>query len=144
MAYMTNNDIETRLGSAAYVQLTDDDGDGAADAAVVDEARLGAEGELDSYFARRFEVPIDLALHPDLAGVAKSFALDLAEYRLRSRRPPIPRDVIERHGKALAWLGRVACGDIDLPSAIEVAPRGDAAMTVGGERVLSRDEMADF
>lgn len=144
MAYMTNSDIETRLGGAAYVQMADDDGDGVADAAVVDEARLGAEGEVDSYLARRFAMPIDLARHPELAGVLKSFALDLAEYRLRSRRPPIPQDAIDRHAKALAWLGRVALGTIDLPSAIDVAPRSNVVTATGSERVLSRDEMSDF
>ena len=35
MAYITNADIQTRLGNATYVQLSDDNGDGAADTAVV-------------------------------------------------------------------------------------------------------------
>ncbi len=30
MSYITNSDIELRVGSAAYVQLADDDGDGVA------------------------------------------------------------------------------------------------------------------
>ena len=67
MAYVTNEDIEQRLGSNAYVQLTDDDGDSVADVAVVDEARLGGEGEVDSYLARRFQVPIDLTTNPATA-----------------------------------------------------------------------------
>ena len=44
MAYVTNTDIEERLGSQAYVQLADDDADGVADIGVVDEVRLAAEG----------------------------------------------------------------------------------------------------
>jgi len=52
MGYVTNADIENRLGSAAYVQLTDDEGTGSANEDRVDEARLGAEGEADSYLAR--------------------------------------------------------------------------------------------
>ena len=43
MAYISNTDIPTRLGSAVYVQLTDDAGTGSANTAVVDEARAGAE-----------------------------------------------------------------------------------------------------
>ncbi len=147
MAYITNSDIELRLGSAAIVQLADDDGNGVADVAVVDEARRGAQGEVDSYLARRFAVPIDLGLHPAVAGVLKSFALDLAEYRLRSRRPPIPSDAIERHAKALAWLGRVATGEVELPLATDAAPRatgGDGAVVTGGERILTDDELDGF
>ena len=67
MAYISNADIQERLGSQTYVQLTDDDGDAVADVGVVDEARLGAEGEVNSYLARRYRVPIDLAVNPELA-----------------------------------------------------------------------------
>ena len=91
MAYITNADIEERLGSDTYVQLTDDDGDQVADVGVVDEARLGAEGEVNSYFARRYQVPIDLSVHGDLADLLASITLDLVEYRLRARRPPVAR-----------------------------------------------------
>ena len=72
MAYISNSDIETRVGPAAYVQLTDDQGTGTANELVVDEARAGAEGEVDAYLARRFAVPIDLGQHPELAGILAS------------------------------------------------------------------------
>lgn len=145
MAYITNADIEERLGSATYVQLTDDDGDGQADAGVVDEARLGAEGEVNSYLARRFQVPIDLATHADLADVLASFTLDLAECRLRARRPPVPRDVLDKRAQAIDWLSRVAEGSADLPSAAPIAAnttRGIIGATAGEERVLSREELS--
>ena len=51
MAYITNSDIQAWLGTAAYVALTDDAGTGSADTAKVDQARLGAEGEVNSYLA---------------------------------------------------------------------------------------------
>ena len=61
MSYLANSDIEKRLGAAAYVQLTDDEGTGSANQDRVDEARLGAEGEANSYLARRYAVPVDLS-----------------------------------------------------------------------------------
>jgi phage gp36-like protein len=88
MLYITNTDIERRLGSAAYVQLTDDDGDGSADVGVVDEARLAAEGAVNSFLAKRYSVPVNLVAHSELADLLASVTLDLAEYRLRARRPP--------------------------------------------------------
>jgi phage gp36-like protein len=145
MAYVTNSDIEDRLGSAAYVQLTDDDGDSVADAAVVDEARLAAEGELNSYLARRYHVPVDLTAHADLADVLKSFALDLVECRLRGRRPPVPPEALRRRAEAIEWLARVASGAIDLPSAARVAAndaRGSLGVATGEARLLTRDELA--
>jgi phage gp36-like protein len=147
MACVTNADIEQRLGSDTYVQLTDDDGDGTADSGVVNEARIGAEGEVDSYLARRFQLPIDLSAHPDIAGVLASFTLDLIEYRLRSRRPPVPKDAVDRHAQAIEWLKGVADGTIELPSTAGPAAstaRGPVATTTGDERVLSREELSDY
>jgi phage gp36-like protein len=146
MSYVTNFDIEERLGSVAYVQLADDDGNGVADVGVVDEARLGAEGEVNSYLGRRYSVPISLTTHPDLADVLASFTLDLAEYRLRLRRPPVPDDARRRRDQAIEWLTRVAEGRIELPSAVGVAAssaRGTIAAVTGEKRVLTRDELSD-
>ena len=146
MGYITNSDIEERLGTAAYIQLADDDGNGTADVGVVDEARLGAEGEVNSYLGRRYAVPISLTTHPDLAEVLASFTLDLAEYRLRLRRPPVPDDARRRRDQAIEWLTRVAEGRIELPSAVGVAAstaRGTIAATTGEKRLLTRNELAD-
>lgn len=146
MAYITNTDIQERLGSAAYVQLTDDDGNGQADIGVVDEARLAAEGEVNSYLARRYQVPIDLTAHPELSDILASVTLDLVEYRLRLRRPPVGRDVHELRAHAADWLTRVADGRIELPSAAPLAgnaARGTLAATTGAERLLTHDELSD-
>ncbi len=146
MSYITNSDIQTRVGNAAYVQLADDDGDGSADSAVVDELRLAAESEVNSYLARRFMVPIDLATHTDLADLLKSITLDLAEYRLRCRRPPIPKDAVDKFAHAIDWLRGVADARIELPSALQVASgtaRGTLGLATGESRLLTRDELAD-
>lgn len=146
MGYITNSDIEERVGSVAHVQLADDDGNGVADVGVVDEARLGAEGEVNSYLGRRYSVPISLTIHPELADMLASITLDLAEYRLRLRRPPVPEDARRRRDQAIEWLTRVAEGRIELPSAVGVAAssaRGTIAATVGEKRLLTRDELND-
>ncbi len=146
MSYVSNTEIQQRVGAAAYVQLTDDDGDGVADVAVVDEARLGAEGEVNSYLARRFAVPIDLTVHAELADLLKSITLDLIEQRLRQRRPPLPEGTTSRYRDAIQWLTGVASGSIELPSAAPVATqvlRGPIAQTTGDERLLSREELSD-
>ena len=145
MGYITNTDIEEHLGSATYVQLTDDDGDGVANAGVVDEARLGAEGEINSHLARRYAVPIDLSKSPELAGLLAARTLDLVEYRLRSRRPPVSEAALDKRTAAIEWLRRVAEGTIDLPSVNPLpssALRGLRVASTGSERVLSREELS--
>ena len=145
MSYVTNSDIEARVGSAAYVQLTDDDGDGSANVAVVDEARLAAEGEVNSLLAARFVVPIDIVAFPELADLLKSITLDLVEYRLRIRRPPAPKESLDQYLRALIWLGDVSEGRVSLPS-ISVLPtaanRGLIAQSIGEARVLTREELS--
>lgn len=144
MAYITNEDIALRLGPVAYVQLTDDAGTGSANEEVVDAERAAAEGEVDSYLARRFRVPIDLSRHPELAGLLVAAALDLLEYRLHSRRPPVPDDVRARQRATLGWLSQVASGAVVLPSVVAIAGNdatGVAGATRGDTAVMSRDEL---
>lgn len=144
MAYITNSDIESWIGPAAYVQLTDDAGSGSANAARVDEARLGAEGEANSYLAARYAVPVDLTSEPEVRSVLRCFVLDLAAYRLHSRKPPVPGDVVRRREEAVTWLARVASGLVQLPSSL--ALRSNTALGISGEsapadRAMTRDTL---
>lgn len=144
MAYVSNADIELRLGSAVAIQLTDDAGAGVINAGLLDETRSGAEGEVNSYLARRFQTPIDVGAHGEVAGLLASVTLDLVEYRLHARRPPVPLSVIQRHRSALDWLSRVASGLVALPSAITIAPSNSSGLVSGstGEpMVFSREDL---
>lgn len=146
MSYITNLMIEQRVGPAAYVQLTDDNDDGQADIPVVDEARLAAEGEVNSRLARRYAVPIDTAGRPELAALLASITLDLAEFRLRLRRPPASEDAWRHHDRAITWLEDVARGDFHLPGDGLPEPNGTGAIAVslGEERLLTREEFDAF
>ena len=147
MSYITNSDIESRLGSATYVQLTDDDGNGQADVAVVDEARLGSEGEVNGYLARRYQVPIDLTTYPELTELLATVTLDLVERRLRQRRPPVPEAAVRKAEQTIQWLEGVAAGTLELPSAAPLPANpahGIIAESSGSDRLLSREEMEDF
>jgi len=147
MAYATNEDILVRLGPTMYVQLTDDVGSGTADEAKVTEARVAAEGEVNSYLARRYAVPVDVANHPEVAGLLRSVTVDLAEVRLRLRKPPMHADFVRRRADAIAWLERVASGTVRLPSVAELpvnAAEGIRGAVVGSPRVIGRGEMEDL
>jgi phage gp36-like protein len=145
MAYVTADDVQERLGDALYVQLTDDEGTGAADLDRVNEAIGGAEGEVNSYLGQRYAVPVSLSGQDILAEVLRSFVLDLVEQRLHARRPPVPDDLVSKRSEALVWLRRVAEGEVVLPAATPLANSEAAAMpgrASGSPRELTRDELS--
>ena len=147
MTYITNSDIESWIGSAAYIQLTDDAGTGSANTARVDEARIGAEGEANSYLATRYSVPVDLTGESQVAAVLRNFVLDLAAYRLHSRRPPVPLDIVRRREEAIQWFSRLASGLVQLPSGTalrENAALGIIADTAGASRIMTRESLAEL
>lgn len=116
MAYIVNQDIIDRVGNERAAQLTADSGT-TPDQAVLDEVRLGAEGEVNSYLNRRYAVPVDLTAHADVAAALKRFVLDIAVYQLESLRPPAPDTARMVRDDAIKWLERVAKGEINLPTA---------------------------
>lgn len=143
MAYVTDEDIELRLGTRACVQLTDDAGAGVVNVAVLAAVRREAEGEVDSYLARRHAVPVDVGAHGELGPVLAAVTLDVVEYRLNARRPPVPEEVAARYRAALAWLAGVAGGAVVLP-AVAVLPANPAggivAAVVGDHAAVRRTD----
>ena len=116
MAYITNDDIVARVGTAAAVQLTTDSGD-TPDSAVLDRVRLAAEGEVNGYIGKRYAVPVDLSAHPESEGLVVGVTLNVAVYHLNSRRPPAAEAYEPLYKHAKEWLMGVARGDIVLPAA---------------------------
>jgi phage gp36-like protein len=144
MSYITNADIESRLSTALYIQLTDDANTGSADATKATEARLGAEGEANSYLATRYETPVDVSSSPEVSAVLKSFVLDIAIYRLHRRKPPVPPDVVRAYAEAVTWLSRVASAVVQLPATIaltEPTTLGILAENTGPERSMTRETL---
>lgn len=138
MAYITNADIQTRIGSAAKLaQFTEESGS-TPTTAKVDEIRNAAEGEMNGYLARRYAVPVDVSTYTELAGVLKSVALDIAVYRVHSLRPPVPDDVMQVRDKAVEWLKAVSKGEIVLPG--ESTPDSTAADEPAADYDFLRDD----
>jgi len=147
MAYITHADIEARLGPAAYVQLTDDEGTGSANPTRVEEARTGAEAEIDTYLARRHAVPIDVSGAAAVGGLLKRLALDLVEFRLHCRRPPAPADILRKRDQAVDLLRRLSQGEVLLPSVQEMPGnpgQGMGGRVLGHARLLTEAERASW
>ena len=114
MAYIVNQDIIDRVGNAAAVQLTTDSG-AVVDTAVLDSVREGAEREVDRYVSKRHRTPVDVSTDADLASAMKALALDVAEYKLLQRRPPIHETKQRMYDAVIKWLESFAKGEANLP-----------------------------
>lgn len=120
MAYVTTQQLGMRLGAALYARLTDRVNGTTGDEAVAQQIIDEAEAEADSYLARRFRTPVDLAAHPELGGVLEARVLDLAEYNAWKSSPFVsdpPQRVHALQQTALRWLKDMAAGRVALPAA---------------------------
>ncbi len=120
MSYLTNQDIIDRVGTQTAAELTTDSGS-TPDQDVLDEVRQSAEGEVNGYLAKQYAVPVDLTAHADLAATLEGFVLDVAVYRLMSRRQPVSQGYRDARQDAIKWAERVAKGEIVLPAAVTPA-----------------------
>ena len=130
MSYCTVADMTARFGEIELAQLTDLDDRETVNAVTVQAAITDASGEIDSYLAGRYALPISDAL-PDML---RAGCMDLARYRLYDDHPP---DVVKaRRADFVTWLNRVAIGHVQLP----LSAAGVDALTSG---VASTDPAAD-
>ena len=146
--YATTAQLKARFeDDTAVAHLTDSATTGSPDDDVLTEVVNHAEGQMDSYFARRFAVPVDVSSDTVLAAMLKSVALDLAVYHLLVRGGVVTEPKLVAHDKALAWLKDVAKGEAVLPSADEPATTttrenifawGTAGETDSSQRKFSR------
>lgn len=116
--YASTGDLKDRFTDETEVShLTGSADTGSADNDVLNEVIDGAEGEINSYAATMYSVPLDVAGDTGLAAHVKSLTLDLAVARLHSRTGNVPEPIEMGRTRAIEWLDKLAKGDIRLPSA---------------------------
>jgi phage gp36-like protein len=126
MPYVTTTQLRDRLGTALYARLTDRVNGTTASDTVAQQIIEEAEAEANSYLARRYATPVDLAAHPEIADALEGAALDLAEHRAWRTSPfasAIPARVELAYEAARQWLSAVAAGAVDLPGSSPLPPR---------------------
>ncbi len=122
--YASVQQFVDRLGATKASELTADSG------TTPDEAKLladlqEAEGEVNRYLAKRVQVPVDLTAHPELASMLRGLTLDIAVYRVHTRRPPVPEDHKTLYENAIKALIELAKNESTLPAA--TTPASNAA-----------------
>jgi phage gp36-like protein len=135
--YATQQDMIDAYGSDAVTLAADRDGDGQADAGVVDEALLFATEFINSYLGAKYTLP--LATVP---AVLPPVCVDIALYRLSQRPGAMTDEMKDRYEKAVSWLDRVARGIVSL--GVDPSPPsqgGGGVQLVSGPRRFTRDSL---
>lgn len=144
--WITTDQLADRMGATRYAELLDDDNDGVADPDAAARAIADAEGELNSYLGRRYNLAaLATAAEADsrLAATLTAMALNLGEYYVETRRPEGVPDAVERKAAvARAWLKAAVEGEVSLASDADLTTSTQGGGTVDGQtRVFTRDTM---
>ena len=140
--YLTSDNFRERLSEADLIQLTDDDGVGELNDAVLAGVIATAEADVDSYLSTRYLTPVDVSTSAGVAAMLKSRALDLAVYGLYLRRGNLPEQVATVRDNCIAWLrdvsaGRVALG-LPMPAESSSSPTSGRVAYGGSDRKANR------
>ena len=144
MSYNTKDDILGEVSEDVLIQLTDDDNLGAVDDDKVAKALVRADGEVDGFCGKRYQVPFN-----PVGDFVKALALDLAVYNLFSRRENVPENRKHRRDNAVKNLEQIAKGLVTL-GAPESAPAPETfstatpAVVSAGGRQFSRSSLKGF
>lgn len=146
MPYATQTDIAELYGANALV-VADHDRDGVPDTAAVTRALEAATGEIDTYLARRYQLPL-----AEVPSFLKQLCVDIALYRLALSADVASAEHRARYEDALSHLKAIADGRAALvftpaPPAEGEEPdtSGPQPIVAGGpERLFSRDKMRDL
>ncbi|MBU1193967.1 MAG: DUF1320 domain-containing protein [Proteobacteria bacterium] len=141
MAYCTLNDIQDMMDEDEIIRFTDDTGAGTINTDVTDKAISGADALIDSYLASRYSVPVTPV--PD---ILLNFAVDIAIYKICSRRSQAPEEVRTKYEDAIKWLEKVASGKVKISSAASApaSQSNDGPVITTSPRIFSRDSLRGF
>lgn len=149
MSYATAADITELYGQNALV-VADHDRDGAPDMAAVDRALLMATGEMETYLARRYTLPL-----PVIPSHLVQLCVDIALYRLALSADVASDEHRRRYEDALVVLSKIADGRaaLVLPAPPAGGEGGESGPDVTGAqpivaggppRLFSRERMRDL
>lgn len=140
MTYAVQQDLIDRFGADELVQLTDraNPPTGQIDTTVVARALTDADEMVNSYVAKRYDLPL-----ASVPGLVKRLACDTARYFLHGQ--SATEQVVKAHDQAIEQLKDIAAGRavLDIAGA-EPAPAGATVEISAPERVFSNDTLRDF
>jgi len=140
MSYATQQDLIDRFGQEELIELSDraDPPTGVIDATVMARALADADELINSYVARRYDLPL-ASTPPRLVQVAAH----LARFNLYADEPM--EIVKDNRAREVAFLKDIAAGRavLDIAGA-EPAPAGKTVLTAAPEKIFTSDSLEGF
>lgn len=113
--YASNDELKARFeNNEAVAHLTGTQESGTPDEAVLTEVLGNAEGDVESYAAVKYAIPLKVGDHTSLANQIKSKVLDLAVWYLSVRAASVTEAIQLAYDNAIAWLEKLATGKVML------------------------------
>ena len=118
-SYATTTELTARYeDSLAAAFITDNEDSGTPDTTVQQESIDYAEGQIHSYLAHRYNVPVDVSSDTALDALLRNWTLDFAMYHLAAtRQGQITAAMQAAHDETVLRLEKIAAGELLLPSA---------------------------
>ena len=109
--YCTLDDIKKQVQETTLIEITDDNLSGQINTDVVNETILYADTLIDGYLRGRYTLPLQT-----LPEIVKVIAIDLAIYRLYSRRfhTDMPESIKDKYKNSIKLLEQIQKGIISL------------------------------
>lgn len=141
MSYATQQNMVTRFGEREVRILTDRENTGLIVSAVLANAFVEADAEIDSYLQSRF--PLPLSIVPTLL---VGIACDVARYRLAGTDIRETDPIRTRYKDATKMLGLIRDGKLDLGLSAggQPAPEAGGVRVVEGDRVFTPGSLSDY
>ena len=135
-AYITQQDLTERIGEDELTVLSDREGTGEINTAVVDRAIADATNEINMHLSSRYLMPL-----PEVPDTIKRLAVSLTIYWLSETDTTMSDMVKERYHNAVKTLKALADGSmrLGLPEADKPGENtaGDVQL-ISGERITTR------
>lgn len=144
MSYSALADLQAAVESALLVQLTDDAASGSVDSAKIARAIADADAVIDAHLRAHYSTP----LASPTPALVRMLSVDLALHQLYERRAAhfgMPEHMRDKHKNAMALLGKIREGAIDL--GIEPPPAESSAEVATyqtSDQHFTADTLEDF
>ncbi len=139
MSYSVKADILGLIPEETLIQLTDDNGAGIVDDAVVTRVIADADAEIDGYCGENYTLPF-----LPVPVIIRKISVDIAIYNLYARRQGAPEDRAKRYDNAVKLLRDIQAGKITLGSAAPTEVAQDTVETESNDRIFTKDTLENF
>lgn len=144
--YVSQQGLIDRYGDDMIARLSDRDGDQNNDVDTVARAIRDAEGEINSYLGKQYDLPlpgvvdvVEPEINSSVPDVLRRVAADISIYRLAPTPDLLTREQRKRYEDAIKWLEKIAEGKASLGIEEPAPTQGGGLQITSNPRIFTRD-----